>query len=205
MIKAMFHHLYRITKSTIFILFFSQYCYPQSAEKGGMTIGTNNLVSYSERLDTEFSELDVRSDIQWQYFISDKSSLGLKFNIIHTGYKTEHSTGWQHHWTAGSFIQRLLIKSLYIKLDTGFGKDRFIGSTDSGGSGSHNIVVFETGTGINYYKFLIPNLILVPSIIFEHKILFVKEMDDYDSNQHLNNIYFGIGLYYYFTGKKPKS
>jgi hypothetical protein len=64
----------------------------------------------------------------------------------------------------------------------------------------------QFGACIGFPKFLTPNIVLNPGISYNHKIMFVKNLGEYSSNQHFNNIIIKVGLHYYFnTNQKIKN
>jgi hypothetical protein len=87
---------------------------------------------------------------------------------------------------------------LYIETFTGYGKYHFKHESLNGFKGFDDINISQFGIGIVYPYFLFNNVVVTPILCYDHEIWFVKNQEEYSSNQHFNHIVFKVGIQYYF-------
>lgn len=178
----------------------------QSFEKGGIIIGGNANIHLIDNKKYSEKNTNINMDIDFGYMITHKSFLGYRLDLYLFNEKTKEHYTHENNWMSNCYYRIILINDIYIDISVGYGKDHFKHESVGGFYGLNDIHMAQFGAGIGLPKFLTPNIILNPVIMYNHKIMFVKNLGEYSSNQHFNNMIIKIGLYYYFsTNSKIKN
>jgi hypothetical protein len=131
--------------------------------------------------------------------ITNKSCLGFRLNLFLSNEKTDESYLNSNNWISCCYFKTRIINEFYIETFSGYGKDHFKHVSQNGFKGSDDINIVQFGTGLGYSYFLFNNVVINPILSYDHSIWFVKNTEEYSSNQHFNHIIFKVGLYYYFN------
>ncbi len=149
---------------------------------------------------------NINIDIDFGYLITHKSFLGFRLDLYLFNEKNKEHYTHENNWMSNCYYRTILFDVINIDIFSGYGKDYFKHESKDGFYGFDNIHIAQFGADIGFPKFLFTNIILNPAISYNHKIMFVKNLDEYTSNQHFNNIVIKVGLYYYFnTNQKVKN
>jgi len=174
----------------------------QSYEKGGISIGGNADIQFIDNIKYNEKYTNINIDIDFSCLITHKSFLGFRLNLYLFNEKTSNSYTHNNDWISSYYYKTLLIDAVYIEMFGGYGKDHFKHESTTGFHGSSNIHIAQFGVGASYPQFLSANIVLNPMIVYDHTIMFVKNLEEYTSNQHFNNLYIKVGLYFYFNSNQ---
>src|SRR4030043_1121946 len=190
----------------ILIGYFTLTINAQSFEKGGISIGGNANIHLIDNKKYSEKNTNINIDLDFGYMITHKSFLGFRLDLYLFNEKGKEYYSHKNDWMSSYYYRTLLIDAIYIDIFGGYGKHYFKYESKDGFHGFDKIHMAQFGAGIGFPKFLTPNIILNPVISYNHKIMFVKNLGEYPSNQHFNNIIIKVGLYYYFnTNQKIKN
>jgi hypothetical protein len=173
----------------------------QSFEKGGTSIGGNFNINFVELKTIKEGRNDINTDIDFGYLITNKSVLGFRLKLILSNEKTNESYTNFNEWISSYYFKTRVINKFYIETFSGYGKHHFKHESQNGSEGSSDINIAQFGLGLGYPYFLFNNVIINPILSYDHTIMFVKNQEEYSSNQHFNHIILKVGLYYYFSCK----
>ncbi|KPK80697.1 MAG: hypothetical protein AMS27_16345 [Bacteroides sp. SM23_62_1] len=174
----------------------------QSFEEGGIIIGGNMNIHFINNIKYDTRNTDINTDFDIAFLTTDKTFIGFRLNLLLLNEKNDESYTNKNDWISNCYFKTPLFKSIYIEIFGGYGKWYFKHESNSGSHGYSNIHMTQFGTGIGFPKFLSAHIVLNPFISYDHKIMFVKKLEEYNSNQHFNNLVFKVGLYYYFNPKQ---
>ncbi len=171
----------------------------QSFEKGGISIGGNTNIHFIDNKKYGEKYTNINIDIDFGYLITNKSFLGYRLNLYLYNEKTDQNYTKNNNWISSCYYKTLLLKRIDIEAFSGYGKYHFKHESKDGAHGLSNFHMAQFGIGVGFPQFLSAKIVLNPTICYDHTIMFVKNFEDYKSNQHFNNLVLKVGLYYYFN------
>ena len=177
--------------------------YSQSYEKGGFLMGGNITINIADQIMNDQRHTDINIDYDLGYVSTNKSQIGYRFTLGLDNEKNQETQedyySHRYAWISYGFYRRRLSDPFYLEIYGGYGKDHSKVESSFGFYGGHNYHITDFGAGIQYHRFVSQRIVIIPGISYDHFILFVKDDDEYFSNQHYNQVIFKIGFHYYFN------
>jgi len=175
--------------------------YSQSFEKGGFIMGGNITMNITDEKRYNLLHTDMNISYDLGYLITNRSMVGYRFSLILDNEKSKENYDNYSDWISYCYFKTKLTDPIFIEIYGGYGKYHHKYKTGDP-TGAHDYHIADFGTGIQYHKFLSQKIVLILGISYDHFILFVKDNEEYFSNQHFNEIIFKIGLHYYFNNNQ---